>query len=104
MNLVKRYVGVTRYPSVQRDLALVIPDDLPAASIEAKIRTAGYPLLSQVSLFDVYRGKPIAEGRRSLAYSLVYQAPDRTLTDDEVNKKQEQVRAALAEDPRMELR
>jgi phenylalanyl-tRNA synthetase beta chain len=104
MDAVKRYAGLTRYPSVQRDLALVIPDDLPAAGIEEKIRETGYPLLSQVSLFDVYRGKPIAEGRRSLAYSLVYQAPDRTLTDDEVNKKQEQVRAALAEDPRVELR
>jgi len=104
MDLVKHYVTLTRYPSVQRDLAIIISEELPAATVETKIWEAGQPLLSQVSLFDVYRGKPIAEGCRSLAYSLVYQAADRTLTDDEVNKKHEQVRTALEQDLSVELR
>jgi phenylalanyl-tRNA synthetase beta chain len=104
MALVKRYTPLTRYPSVQRDLAVIIPDDLLADQVEAKIRRAGQPLLSQVSLFDLYRGKPIAEGYRSLAYSLVYQVLDRTLTDDEVNEKHQYVRNVLEQDLGVELR
>lgn len=101
---VKSYTSVTRFPSVQRDLAVVVSDDFPAALVEAKIKEVGKPLLASVSLFDVYRGKPIAKGYRSLAYSLVYQAGDRTLTDEEVNDNHEKVRKALEKDLRLKLR
>ena len=75
------------FPAVERDLALVVPDRLTAAQIEGAIRERGGALLADISLFDLYRGKGIPEGSRSLAYRLRFQSPDRTLTDDEVDRE-----------------
>ncbi|MBN1161900.1 MAG: hypothetical protein JXA17_08135, partial [Dehalococcoidales bacterium] len=58
----------------------------------------GFKLISKVELFDVYSGKQVAEGKKSLAYRLTYQSPDHTLTDEEVNKVQEQVTARLVKE------
>jgi phenylalanyl-tRNA synthetase beta chain len=71
-------------PPVLQDIALVVPEATEAAAVEAVIRKTGGKLLRKVTLFDVYRGSSIGEGEKSLAYSLVYQAEDRTLKDDEV--------------------
>jgi phenylalanyl-tRNA synthetase beta chain len=71
-------------PPVLQDIALVVPEATEAAAVEAVIRKTGGKLLRQVTLFDVYRGTSIGDGVKSLAYSLVYQAEDRTLKDDEV--------------------
>lgn len=76
--------GLSRYPTVEQDLAIVVTDGVPAAQVEAMIRQTGGRILRDVRLFDVYRGAPVPEGSRSLAYSLVYQADDKTLTDAEV--------------------
>lgn len=73
-------------PPVLQDIALVVTDQTTAAQVQAVIEKAGGNLLRSVSLFDVYRGEPIPEGHKSLAYSLAYQAEDRTLTDTEVAK------------------
>jgi phenylalanyl-tRNA synthetase beta chain len=81
-----RYQPLPRYPAVQRDLALVVPDDVTAGQIEAAIRGMRLPLLTRIVLFDVYSGEQVGPGRRSLAWSLTYQAPDRTLRDAEVNE------------------
>jgi phenylalanyl-tRNA synthetase beta chain len=75
-----------RYPAVQRDLALVAPADVTAGAIESAIRDMRLPLLTRLTLFDVYRGDQVRSGRRSLAWSLTFQAPDRTLRDAEVNE------------------
>lgn len=75
---------VSRYPSTDVDLAFVVPDDVPAQSVEQTLRTNGGPLLESVWLFDVFRGAGLSDGERSLAYRLRFCAPDRTLTDDEV--------------------
>jgi phenylalanyl-tRNA synthetase beta chain len=80
-----RYQTLPRYPAVQRDLALIVPDAVMAGEIEAAIRAMRLPLLTRVALFDVYTGDQIGPGRRSLAWSLTFQAPDRTLRDSEVN-------------------
>jgi phenylalanyl-tRNA synthetase beta chain len=69
------------YPPVLEDLALVVDEALPAERVAELIRLAGGAQLSQVRLFDVYR--KVGEGKKSLAYSLAYQSPDRTLTDQE---------------------
>jgi phenylalanyl-tRNA synthetase beta chain len=82
---VPAYQTLPRYPAVQRDLALVVPDHVTAGAIEAAIRGMHLPLLTRVVLFDVYAGDQIGAGRRSLAWSLTFQAPDRTLRDSEVN-------------------
>ncbi len=91
-----RYEPLPRYPSVQRDLAFVIGAyrQLSAAEIEAAIRQAAGPLLRQVTLFDVFA---FEDGRRSLAWRLVFQAEDRTLTDEEVNGIQERVARRVEE-------
>ncbi len=71
-------------PPVLQDIALVVNEETPAASVEAVIVKAGGNLLKGVTLFDVYRGEPIPEGHKSLAYNLVYQTDDKTLKDEEV--------------------
>jgi phenylalanyl-tRNA synthetase beta chain len=76
--------AVPAYPPVLEDLAVVVDETVPAARVEAVIREAAGDLVSDVQLFDLFRGEQIGAGKKSLAYSLVYQAPDRTLTDDEV--------------------
>jgi phenylalanyl-tRNA synthetase beta chain len=81
-----RYQTLPRYPAVQRDLALVVADDVTAGEIEAAIRGLRLPLLTRVALFDVYTGEQVGGGRRSLAWSLTFQATDRTLRDSEVNE------------------
>jgi len=80
-----RYQPLPRYPAVQRDLAIVVSNDVTAADVEAAIRGLRLPLLSRVALFDVYAGDQVGPGRRSLAWSLTFQAQDRTLRDAEVN-------------------
>jgi len=82
-------------PPVYEDLALVVRDDLPAASVEAVIRKAGGDLLKDVTLFDVYRGDSIPQGHKSLAYSLVYQTDEKTLTDKEVASVRKKIIGAL---------
>jgi phenylalanyl-tRNA synthetase beta chain len=75
---------VPRYPAVLRDMALVVADSVPAAALDAVLRRAGGQLLESLVCFDVYRGPPLKSGQKSLAYSLRFRDPERTLTDDEV--------------------
>ncbi len=81
-----RYQPLPRFPAVQRDLAVVVPTEVTAGQIEAAIRAMKMPLLSRITLFDVYEGGQVGSGKRSLAWSLIFQASDRTLTDKEVNE------------------
>jgi phenylalanyl-tRNA synthetase beta chain len=81
-----RFQPLPRFPAVQRDLAVVVGAGVTAAEIEAAIRGAAPAWLTRVALFDVYQGNQVGPGRRSLAWSLTYQASDRTLTDAEVNE------------------
>jgi len=76
--------AVSRFPSSDIDLALVVEDGWPADAVAEVLRTAGGDLLESVRLFDVYRGAGIPEGSRSLAYRLRFCSPERTLTDEEV--------------------
>jgi phenylalanyl-tRNA synthetase beta chain len=78
------YRPVSIYPSSDIDLAFEVDDAVPAGDVEAALRDAAGDLLASLRLFDVYRGPGIAEGRRSLAYTLRLDALDHTLTDDEV--------------------
>ncbi len=73
-------------PPVLEDLAIVVKEEIPAKEVEELIRQTGGEILSNIRLFDVYRGKQVGEGKKSLAYSLIYQHPERTLTDEEVAK------------------
>lgn len=92
-----RYSHISRYPSSDLDLAFEVDDSLPASGIDRAIRDSAGPLLVDLSLFDVFRGSPVPEGRRSLAYRLRLQATDRTLTDSDIGGVQRDVVEALAE-------
>ncbi|MCL2203889.1 MAG: phenylalanine--tRNA ligase subunit beta [Defluviitaleaceae bacterium] len=76
-----------KFPALVRDLAFTVPGDVTAAQCEAAIREKGGQWLSEVTLFDVYQGKQIEAGHKSMAYTLRFSAPDRTLTDDAARKQ-----------------
>jgi phenylalanyl-tRNA synthetase beta chain len=88
---------VPEYPPVKEDLAVIVNDDVPGATVEAAITGAGGALLADVTLFDLYRGAQIGAGKKSLAYRLTYQAPDRTLTDAEAAKLRAKIIKRLTE-------
>jgi len=85
------------YPASDRDLAFFAEATVPVADLMEVMRRAGAPLLRQVFLFDEYRGEGVPAGQRSLAFRLIYRAEDRTLTDQEVEPVQTQVRQALVD-------
>lgn len=84
-----------RFPAVSRDVAVVLPDRVPAASALAAVRRAAGPWLEDVRVFDVYRGPGVAPEARSLALRVRYRAPDRTLREDEVDPVHQAVRDSL---------
>jgi phenylalanyl-tRNA synthetase beta chain len=79
-----RVTPLPRYPSVTRDIAMLVGDTLPSAHLRATIRRAAPPTLADVREFDRYQGKGVPEGKVSLALRLTFRAADRTLTDAEV--------------------
>jgi phenylalanyl-tRNA synthetase beta chain len=87
-----------RHPAVDRDLAVIVAEDAAAADVEAAIRRHAGPLLRSVALFDIYRGRPLAEGEKSLAYRLAFQADDRTLVESEVDDALATITAGLTAD------
>ncbi len=90
--------GVPAYPPVLEDLAIIVDEAIPSAQVDALIRQTGGQLLAALSLFDVYRGEQIGAGKKSLAYQLTYQHPERTLTDEEVAKLRERIVKRLEQD------
>ncbi|MDJ0691042.1 MAG: phenylalanine--tRNA ligase subunit beta [Xenococcaceae cyanobacterium MO_188.B32] len=92
------------YPGAERDLAFFAPVTLSVAEIEEAMTKAGGKLLEQVELFDEYKGENVPEGERSLAFSLVYRASDRTLKDEEVESVHQKVRNALVKQFNVTLR
>lgn len=83
-NKVKTYKSLPKYPAVQRDMALLMPEKVSAQEALEAIIAAGGDYLEQCRLFDVYRGQQIPEGYKSMAFSLVYQAHNATLTDSQI--------------------
>jgi len=91
------YAPLPRFPAADRDIAVIVRLDIPAADIFEAVRSAGGELLQSVSLFDVYRGEQVPEGFKSMAFSLKFLAGDRTLTDAEVSERIEAISRTLAE-------
>jgi phenylalanyl-tRNA synthetase beta chain len=94
---VPRFQEISRFPAVTRDAALLLDMGVSWQRVEAEIVALEIPILQRVRLFDVYQGKGVPEGQRSLAISLSYQSASRTLTDEEVQRAQESVLARLSE-------
>ncbi len=92
-----RYSTIPRFPSMTRDIALVVDEHIIAGDIQKAIVEAGGELLKEVTIFDVYQGDRLPEGKKSIAFSLRYFDPERTLTDEEVTTVHEQVVQAVSE-------
>ncbi|MCK4965324.1 MAG: phenylalanine--tRNA ligase subunit beta, partial [Dehalococcoidia bacterium] len=98
----RKYRPLPRFPSSVRDLAIVVDEEVPAKKIEEVIRSS--PLVSQTALFDLYTGEPVPAGKKSLAFRVVYQSPTHTLTDEEVDKVEEEILARLSREMGATLR
>ena len=100
-----RFTQIPQFPSTSRDVAFVASESLEHAAVMKVIRSAKLKNLEKVELFDVFKDeKALGAGRQSMAYSLTFRAPDRTLTDKEVNSAHEKLRAKLASSLAIELR
>jgi len=96
--------GIGSFPSVDRDVAMVVEDGVSHEAILKSVWTAAPPELVDIQLFDVYRGENVGKGRKSLAYSLTYRSMDKTLTDEVVNAFHDKVKAALRKDMSADIR
>jgi phenylalanyl-tRNA synthetase beta chain len=83
--------AVPIFPPVLEDLAMVVDEKIPAEQVAQLIKETAGSSVILVRLFDIYRGEKIGQGKKSLAYSLTYQAEDRTLTDEEVAKTRQRI-------------
>jgi len=92
----KMFRPIARFPSVVRDMALVLDTGVAHQKVMDIIKS--FPLVEKVDIFDVYSGEQVPPGKKSLAYRITYQSPTHTLTDKEVNKVQKQILDRLAKD------
>ncbi|MCL2421075.1 MAG: phenylalanine--tRNA ligase subunit beta [Defluviitaleaceae bacterium] len=104
INNTVNYKPLPKYPTISRDIALQVKEDITAASIEKAIREKAGLLLADLALFDIYQGKQIEEGYKSMAYKLSFRAADRTLTDEEVAAPMEKVLKHLQAELGIQLR
>ncbi|WP_037570941.1 phenylalanine--tRNA ligase subunit beta [Phaeacidiphilus oryzae] len=95
---------VSTFPVATQDVALIVEDAVPAAEVEAALRAGAGPLLEAIRLFDVYQGEQLGAGRKSLAYSLRFRAPDRTLTVEETTAARDAAVSAARERVGAEMR
>lgn len=95
---VPRGATPSRHPAVERDLAVVVSNQRTAAEVASSIARHGGPLLRSAVLFDIYRGRPLADDETSLAHRLTFQSADRTLTEAEVDAAVDAISAGLAAD------
>ncbi len=100
----KKYKAIPKYPAIERDIAILVKDDITSMQIENIVKETAGSLLETVKMFDMYKGKQITEGFKSVAYELIFRADDRTLVDEEVNKIFNKVLKALEEKIGAQLR
>jgi phenylalanyl-tRNA synthetase beta chain len=89
------YSDVASHPAVLQDIAVIVPEDVPAARLEQVVRKGAGELLASVRVFDLYHGEQVGEGNKSLALRLEFLAPDRTLTDEEVAERRAAIEKEL---------
>ena len=95
---------ITKFPAVSRDMALLLPAETSHKEVVAAIESAGVKRLTSIKLFDVYAGANIEAGKKSMAYSLTFQNPEASLTDEEVARFMEKISKAMAEQVSAEVR
>ena len=101
---ISRFTPIPRFPSITRDLALILDEAVKAQDVVDAIKSTGGKDLESLTLFDLYRGDPVPGGKKSLAYSLTFRSPDRTLTDEEANRHMEEILSTLKKEFNATLR
>ena len=92
----EEYIPLTRYPAVMRDLAVVVAEGVPYQRVDELVRDACGDLLADLSLFDVYAGAPLPAGQKNLAFTITFRSRERTLRDEEVDGRLNQVKTLLS--------
>ncbi len=102
--LMSQYKPLPKFPAVSRDIAMLVKDEIMVKQIEDVIKQRSGKILEDIKLFDVYKGKQVPEGMKSVAYSITFRASDRTLTDDEVGKTMTKILDGLKNNLEAQLR
>lgn len=100
----KKYVPIPKYPAVERDIAVLVDENVEVLKIEKLIKAKSKKILEAVNLFDIYRNEKIGENKKSVAYALKFRAKDRTLKDEEISEVMENIIKALKDELGAELR
>lgn len=100
----KKYTPIPKYPAVERDIAIVVDEDIEVGQIEAIVMKRAKNVLETMKLFDVYRSDKLGENKKSVAYELIFRAQDKTLTDDEISGTMEAIISDLKNTINAELR
>jgi len=100
----KKYKELPKFPTVERDIALVVDEEIEVGSIEKVIQKKANKILEKLELFDVYRNEKLGKNKKSVAYSLAFRADDRTLTDEEINGMMDTIISDLQRELGAELR
>ena len=98
------YRPISRYPAAIRDIAILVPGDVLVEEVLNKIEIAGGPLIRDIDLFDIYEGEELPGGKKNLAFHIIYQAEDRTLSPKEIDEIQEKIIKTLEEEQEWEVR
>lgn len=98
------YKSLPKFPTMQRDIAMLVKDEINVKEIEKIIKAKGGKLLESVKLFDVYKGEQIEKGYKSVAYSILFRSNEKTLTDEEVNSPMKKILKELEEKLQAQLR
>lgn len=100
----KKYRALPKYPSINRDIALVVPEEVMVKELEKIILESGGKLVEKVELFDVYQGEQVEKGKKSIAYSIVYRSLEKTLTEEDIVPTHEKILSKLEEKLNISLR
>jgi phenylalanyl-tRNA synthetase beta subunit len=92
---VAHYEDVTTFPALKQDLAFAVDESLPAAELVEAVREAAGPELRDATVFDVYRGEQVGQGRKSVALRVVFASPERTLSDEDAARLRERIVAEV---------
>ena len=97
IDLQKKYYEISKFPTVDRDLSMLVPKAISVAKIEEVIQKNGGKLLKSYELFDIYEGSQVKDGYKSIAYTISLGAMDHTLTDEEIEQVVSKIIKALGE-------
>jgi len=98
------YLPPSKYPAVVRDIALLVEPETKVSEVLNLIHAVGGRLISDVDLFDIYEGENIPDGKKNLAFHIIYQADDHTLTEKEINQLQEKIIKTLEKEGGWQIR